>query len=484
MQRRHSHSTDLELTIASQLLNEIMPMIYKRFTEKSAEEWRQIYKALQLMEFLVKNGSERVIDDARSHLSLLKMLRQFHYIDQNGKDQGINVRNRSKELTDLLSDVDRIRQERKKAKATKNKYSGVEGGAGLGGSGGMTSSGSGRYGGFGSESAASYSGGYGASTRGVYGDGGGFGGESHEDYDEGGRTGGAERFDEYDEYDDGGAQAAPSKRRGPTAATSSRSKPTSTPKKAEPPKPKEPEVDLFDFGDDEPAASGPAPLMTAPPTTKSALQPPAAAPLAVDDDDFDDFQSAAPATTATTAPTTTIPKPNYSSFSMTPSTGAPGSATQFAQPSPQPGTQKADFSNLFATRSPAGSSAFSPPAQQQQNQQGSGYQPTGPNYFTSVPIANAASPSIATPGSSVASPKIGAQPAKKAAGGDAFAGLLAGSGLKKNAAPAKGMTIADMAKQKSQAGLYGANAPAAGNPAPANGTAKPSGGSAMDDLLG
>lgn len=28
----------------SQLLNEIMPMIYKRFTDKAAEEWRQIYK--------------------------------------------------------------------------------------------------------------------------------------------------------------------------------------------------------------------------------------------------------------------------------------------------------------------------------------------------------------------------------------------------------------------------------------------------------
>jgi hypothetical protein len=28
----------------SQLLNEIMPMIYKRFTEKASEEWRQIYK--------------------------------------------------------------------------------------------------------------------------------------------------------------------------------------------------------------------------------------------------------------------------------------------------------------------------------------------------------------------------------------------------------------------------------------------------------
>lgn len=29
---------------SSQQLNEIMPMIYKRFTDKTAEEWRQIYK--------------------------------------------------------------------------------------------------------------------------------------------------------------------------------------------------------------------------------------------------------------------------------------------------------------------------------------------------------------------------------------------------------------------------------------------------------
>ncbi|GAB7329807.1 hypothetical protein MBLNU13_g01528t1 [Cladosporium sp. NU13] len=460
-----------------------MPMIYKRFTEKSAEEWRQIYKALQLMEFLVKNGSERVIDDARSHLSLLKMLRQFHYIDQNGKDQGINVRNRSKELTELLGDVDRIRQERKKAKATKNKYGGVEGGAGLGGSGGMSSSGSGRFGGFGSESAGAYSGGYGGSTRGVYGDGGGFGGESHDDYDESGRVGGAERFDEYDEYDDGGAQAAPSRRRGPQSSSSRTTKTTAAPKKAEPPKPKEPEVDLFDFGDDEPVSSGPAPIMAAPATKAPALQVPASATTLGDDDDFDDFQSATPAA-APSAPavTSTIPKPNYSSFSTAASTAAPSSGTQFAQPSPQPGTQKADFSNLFATRSPAGSSAFSPPPQQQQQQKPAGYQPTGPNYFTSVPTAPAASPAVTTPGSSIASPKIGAQPAKKAAGGDAFASLLAGSAIKKNAGPAKGMTIADMAKQKSQAGLYGANAaPAAGNPAPVS---KPGTGSAMDDLLG
>jgi epsin len=447
-------------------------MIYKRFTEKSAEEWRQIYKALQLMEFLVKNGSERVIDDARSHLSLLKMLRQFHYIDQNGKDQGINVRNRSKELTDLLSDVDKIRAERKKARATRNKYQGVEGGAGLGMGGSSSSS---RYGGFGSETGG-YGGTFGGSTRGVYGDGGGFGGESHDDYDEGGRRGGQERFEEYDEFDDGGATATPSGRR-PNASTSAG---RSAPKKAEPPKPKEPEVDLFDFGDEpsQPVAPPAAPFNG----STSSAQP-------ADDDDFGGFESAVPASIpAPFAPQPSIPAPNYSSLTSPTSTATTTSSTQFAQPTPQPGAQKADFSNLFSTVSlpPSGTatpastlSAFASPPPQQAKP--SGYQPTGPNYFTSVsvpqtssaPVSGAATPAASIGGTSNATAK------KPAAGGDAFASLLAGT--KKSSTPTpKGLTIADMAKQKSQAGLYGANAPTNPNTAPSTGKSS----SGLGDLLG
>ncbi|KAK3725980.1 Epsin-3, clathrin recruitment and traffic between the Golgi and endosome [Vermiconidia calcicola] len=470
-------------TFNYQLLNEIMPMIYKRFTEKSAEEWRQIYKALQLMEFLVKNGSERVIDDARSHLSLLKMLRQFHYIDQNGKDQGINVRNRSKELTDLLSDVERIRSERKKARQTKNKYTGVEGGAsfGLGGSGSSA-----RYGGFGSESAGA-GGSYGASTRGVYGDGGGFGGETHEEYDESGRRGGAERFEEYDEGDDGGAQPPPARRKAEPARSS-----RSTAKKAEPAKPKEPEVDLFEFGD-EPATT--APTISAPSngTSSSAiLSPPASSNILGDDDDFDDFQSATPAASAPApAPLAApaIPAPNYSSIS----TAAPTSNTHFAQATPQQGSQKAEFSNLFSTASRPSStaatvSAFSPPPLAQQPKSAGGYQPTGPNYFTSVQVQPGQQQAVGTPGS-VTSPSAGRTPAaaagKKPAGGDAFASLLGGAAVKKSGTPTQKVTMADMAKQKSQAGLYGANAPAALQQPAAGIVAKPStGSSGLDDLLG
>lgn len=429
------------------------------------------YQALQLMEFLIKNGSERVIDDARSHLSLLKMLRQFHYIDQNGKDQGINVRNRSKELTELLSDVEKIRSERKKARATKNKYGGVEGGLGLGGGGSMSSSG--RYGGFGSESAGVGGSGYGAYSGGVYGDGGGFGGNTEEDYTESrSRSTGRERFEEYDEYDEG-AVAASGRRKADVGRPSSSRR---TAKKAEPPKPKEPEVDLFDFGDD----SGPA---TAPLATSGGNGFAASGALqsgGADDDDFDDFQSATPVTQASAQPTlSAIPPPT--------STSTTTSTTQFAAPQPRVAAGSSNFNNIFSTTSPAPSQAATPsvstlasPALQQPRP--TGYQAAQPNYFTSVsqpvqPQSGIASPSVASP--------TGGKP--KAAGGDAFAALLAGTNIKKSNTPSnKGLTMADMAKQKASAGIWGTT----GTPSPAPAQSQSSvqkssgGGGALDDLLG
>jgi epsin len=73
------------------------------------------------------------------------------------------VRNRAKELVELLSDVDKIRTERRKAKANKHKYTGTgnDGGYGGGYGGGLSfSSGGSRYGGFGSDSLGGSGGGY------------------------------------------------------------------------------------------------------------------------------------------------------------------------------------------------------------------------------------------------------------------------------------------------------------------------------------
>lgn len=56
------------------------------------------------------------------------------------------MRNRAKELAELLSDVEKIRAERRKARANRSKYTGGGNGDFVPGSGG------GRYGGFGSDS--------------------------------------------------------------------------------------------------------------------------------------------------------------------------------------------------------------------------------------------------------------------------------------------------------------------------------------------
>lgn len=49
----------------------------------------------------------------------------LYFPDENGKDQGINIRQKVKEMVDFVQDDDRLREERKKAKKNKDKYVGV-----------------------------------------------------------------------------------------------------------------------------------------------------------------------------------------------------------------------------------------------------------------------------------------------------------------------------------------------------------------------
>ncbi|KAI0433887.1 hypothetical protein F5Y09DRAFT_297775 [Xylaria sp. FL1042] len=470
-------------TFNYQTLNEIMPMIYRRFTEKTAEEWRQIYKSLQLLEFLIKHGSERVIDDARGHITLLKMLRQFHYIDQNGKDQGINVRNRAKELAELLGDVERIRAERKKARTNKAKYTGVEGGT----MGGFSGS-SGRYGGFGSESAG-YGGsaaGYGGYSGGVYGDGGGFGGQTDEWRDSGNR---ADKFEEYDEFDEGTGTSSSARPKPAERAERVGVKKT-TP--SQPPKKKEPEVDLFSFDDPEPAPAPSSAGATAATSGLADLSSPAG-----DDDDFDDFQSAAPA-----APTSA----SSNNFSIQPPmiTSTAHSTAQFAAPTPVSAPQRANLSGIMSSLSPPTSTTATPVANYSSfNPPGSagisgppkptGYQAAAPNYFQSVQVPQSTGPSgsgfgplssTGTTPSGMSAHNKPAAPAvaKPSSGADPFANLWgqAGSGLKKTGTPVAGPKLGQLAKEKTSASLWGA--PAAGTPKPSSSTN--TGSSGLDDLLG
>ncbi|KAG0311687.1 Epsin-3, clathrin recruitment and traffic between the Golgi and endosome [Dissophora globulifera] len=255
-----------------QSFNEIMPAIFKRFAEKEPRDWRQIYKSLVLLEYLVTHGSERVVDETRGHLSTIKYLRNFQYVDENGKDEGINVRTRAKEFAEMLSSVDRIKEERKKAKANRNKFVGSEGGGG--GGGGMSGAGS-KYGGFGSDSY--FDNGSGGYSGGGSGSGSSYRGGSGR-YDDRGSSGRSSRYDD----DDRDPSTSPPVRRNPRIKEQAKAAPKPEPVK---------EVNLFDF--DEPVAA-PAGNSNAFGATASNPADDGWGTLQSATDDFDDFQSAPP----------------------------------------------------------------------------------------------------------------------------------------------------------------------------------------------
>src|SRR3984893_5223219 len=49
----------------------------------------------------------------RDSLYLIKTLKECQYVDEDGKDQGANVRQKAKDITNLLQDESRLRDERR-----------------------------------------------------------------------------------------------------------------------------------------------------------------------------------------------------------------------------------------------------------------------------------------------------------------------------------------------------------------------------------
>jgi len=91
---------------------EIMEMLDKRLNDKG-KNWRHVFKSLTVLDYLLHAGSENVVIYFRDNIYVVKTLKEFQYIDEEGKDQGANVRQKAKDITNLLQDESRLRQERR-----------------------------------------------------------------------------------------------------------------------------------------------------------------------------------------------------------------------------------------------------------------------------------------------------------------------------------------------------------------------------------
>uniref|UniRef100_A0A8D2AJ38 Epsin 3 n=1 Tax=Sciurus vulgaris TaxID=55149 RepID=A0A8D2AJ38_SCIVU len=109
-----------DLTFNTVAFAEVMGMLWRRLND-SGKNWRHVYKALTLLDYLLKTGSERVAHQCRENLYTIQTLKDFQYIDRDGKDQGVNVREKVKQVMALLKDDERLRQERTHALKTKER---------------------------------------------------------------------------------------------------------------------------------------------------------------------------------------------------------------------------------------------------------------------------------------------------------------------------------------------------------------------------
>ncbi|XP_072298610.1 epsin-2 isoform X2 [Eucyclogobius newberryi] len=120
-----------DATYNVQIFGEIMGMIWRRLNDHG-KNWRHVYKALTLLDYLIKTGSERVVVQCKENIFAIQTLKDFQYIDKDGKDQGINVREKSKQLVVLLKDEDRLKAERSQALKTKERMAQVSTGSSMG----------------------------------------------------------------------------------------------------------------------------------------------------------------------------------------------------------------------------------------------------------------------------------------------------------------------------------------------------------------
>lgn len=131
-----------DLTYNVVAFSEIMQMIWKRLNDHG-KNWRHVYKSLVsfyfifkskvnlinlhtfflqiLLEYLIKTGTEKVAQQCKENIFAVQTLREFQYLEE-GKDQGTHVREKAKQLVQLLKDDERLKNERTKAIKAKERF--------------------------------------------------------------------------------------------------------------------------------------------------------------------------------------------------------------------------------------------------------------------------------------------------------------------------------------------------------------------------
>ena len=99
----------------------VMDVIWSRLNGRG-RHWRRVYKALDLLRFLLMHGSPQVLAAAQAGLAHLQTLQDFRYFDpRERRDCGAAVRQKAQVVVAMLQSPARLEQERQQSLAMRHK---------------------------------------------------------------------------------------------------------------------------------------------------------------------------------------------------------------------------------------------------------------------------------------------------------------------------------------------------------------------------
>lgn len=89
----------------------VMKKVWDRIAQKP-KDWKIVFKVLNLIEKILRSGSERCIDEIRANKHILEGLLDFKYTNSHQIDCGVNVREKAKDLLEKLSNNEMLQSMR------------------------------------------------------------------------------------------------------------------------------------------------------------------------------------------------------------------------------------------------------------------------------------------------------------------------------------------------------------------------------------
>ncbi|KAK8661563.1 hypothetical protein V6N13_091162 [Hibiscus sabdariffa] len=102
----------------------IVHILHKRLGRIDWKHWRQSYKTLVLLEFLLTHGPKTFVEEFICDSEVLEELGTFTHVDENGFDWGLNMQKRSDKILELFQGGDTLRQARLRALKTSKEIRG------------------------------------------------------------------------------------------------------------------------------------------------------------------------------------------------------------------------------------------------------------------------------------------------------------------------------------------------------------------------